>query len=246
MEKRRQHQQHDNCPLCDQEDETTVHVLRCHDERARKHWAASLASLNKWMGDHKTKPTLQRGIITLLQGWYDDGTIHFPTGHFQDQQVRQALEEQANIGVYNLLLGQFSKQFINIQSAYIHYIDKDSKMTGQTWSTAFLVELWNLPWEMWEHRNGILHGATNTPQQQRSVEELLLEVNAELEQGPDTLLVPDQQLVDRDPNTFRAMSIHQLKQWLLTVHQARMAYWAHQHTADNLEDQNPGPEHRTL
>jgi hypothetical protein len=35
MEKRRQHQQHDNCPLCDQEDETTVHVLRCHDERAR-------------------------------------------------------------------------------------------------------------------------------------------------------------------------------------------------------------------
>jgi hypothetical protein len=105
MEKRRQHQQHDNCPLCDQEDETTVHVLRCHDERARKHWAASLASLNKWMGDHKTKPTLQRGIITLLQGWYDDGTIHFPTGHFQDQQVRQALEEQANIGVYNLLLG---------------------------------------------------------------------------------------------------------------------------------------------
>jgi hypothetical protein len=42
------------------------------------------------------------------------------------------------------------------------------------------------------------------------------------------------------------MSIHQLKQWLLTVHQARMAYWAHQHTADNLEDQNPGPEHRTL
>jgi hypothetical protein len=119
-------------------------------------------------------------------------------------------------------------------------------MTGQTWSTAFLVELWNLPWEMWEHRNGILHGATNTPQQQRSVEELLLEVNAELEQGPDTLLVPDQQLVDRDPNTFRAMSIHQLKQWLLTVHQARMAYWAHQHTADNIEDQNPGPEHRTL
>jgi ribonuclease HI len=246
MEKRRQHQQHDNCPLCDQEDETTVHVLRCHDERARKHWAASLASLNKWMGDHKTKPTLQRGIITLLQGWYDDGTIHFPTGHFQDQQVRQALEEQANIGVYNLLLGRFSKQFIDIQSAYIRYIDKDSKMTGQTWSTAFLVELWNLPWEMWEHRNGILHGATNTPQQQRSVEELLLEVNAELEQGPDTLLVPDQQLVDRDPNTFRAMSIHQLKQWLLTVHQARMAYWAHQHTADNLEDQNPGPEHRTL
>jgi hypothetical protein len=246
MEKRRQHQQHDNCPLCDQEDETTVHVLRCHDERARKHWAASLASLNKWMGDHKTKPTLQRGIITLLQGWYDDGTIHFPTGHFQDQQVRQALEEQANIGVYNLLLGRFSKQFIDIQSAYIRYIDKDSKMTGQTWSTAFLVELWNLPWEMWEHRNGILHGATNTPQQQRSVEELLLEVNAELEQGPDTLLVPDQQLMDRDPNTFQAMSIHQLKQWLLTVHQARMAYWAHQHTADNIEDQNPGPEHRTL
>jgi hypothetical protein len=86
--------------------------------------------------------------------------------------------------------------------SYIHYIDKDSKMTGPTWSTAFLVELWNLPWEMWEHHNGILHGATNTPQQQRSVEELLLEVNAELEQGPDTLLVPDQQLMDRDPNTF--------------------------------------------
>jgi hypothetical protein len=80
------------------------------------------------MGDHKTKPTLQRGIITLLQGWYDDGTIHFPTGHFQDQQVRQALEEQANIGVYNLLLGRFSKQFIDIQSAYIRYIDKDSKL----------------------------------------------------------------------------------------------------------------------
>jgi hypothetical protein len=105
--------------------------------------------------------------------------------------------------VYNLLLGRFSKQFIDIQSAYIHHIDKDSKMTGQTWSTAFLVELWNLPWEMWEHCNGILHGATNTPQQQCSVEELLLEVNAELEQGPDTLLVPDQQLVDRDPNTSK-------------------------------------------
>jgi hypothetical protein len=68
------------------------------------------------------------------------------------------------------------------------------------------------------------------------VKELLLEVNAELEQGPDMLLVPDQQLVDKDPNNFQAMSIYQLKQWLLTVHQAQMAYWAHQHTADNLED----------
>jgi hypothetical protein len=87
MEKHRQHQQHDNCPLCDQEDETTVHMLHCHDDRACKHWAASLASLNKWMGDHKTKPTLQQDMITLLQGWYDDGTIHFPTGHFQDHQV---------------------------------------------------------------------------------------------------------------------------------------------------------------
>jgi hypothetical protein len=38
------------------------------------------------------------------------------------------------------------------------------------------------------------------------------------------------------PNDYKTVS----------VHQAQMAYWAHQHIADNLEDQNPGPEHRTL
>jgi len=36
-----------------------------------------------------------------------------------------------------------------------------SHRTGRCWTVAILQKLWNIAWDMWEHRNGILHEQEN-------------------------------------------------------------------------------------
>ena len=42
-----------------------------------------------------------------------------------------------------------------------YYDTNKSLRTGRGWTTAIIQKLWNIAWDMWEHRNGILHDKEN-------------------------------------------------------------------------------------
>jgi hypothetical protein len=48
-----------------------------------------------------------------------------------------------------------------------------SSRTGRRWATAVIEKLWNIAWDIWEHRNGILHRQENLVAQS-----LIIQLNA--------------------------------------------------------------------
>jgi hypothetical protein len=101
----------------------------------------------------------------------------------------------------------------------------ETQMTGTSWTSKFIWELWKISWKMWEHRNHKLHGPTLTAHQLETKQCLLMELDEELTLGPDTLCPEDQHLVLGPIDQFKAYTIHQLQIHLRNICFSCNSYW---------------------
>ena len=81
----------------------------------------------------------------------------------------KALFDQQNIGWYPFLLGHVSIHWRSVQQAYYTWIGH--RNTGKKWVKQLILQLFNISWDMWEHRNGIKHN-TLTPEKRRKLHTL--------------------------------------------------------------------------
>jgi hypothetical protein len=42
-----------------------------------------------------------------------------------------------------------------------HYINIGERKTGKRWISSLIKKLWEIAWDLWEHRNGVLHDKIN-------------------------------------------------------------------------------------
>ena len=66
---------------------------------------------------------------------------------------------QEHIGWNKVLEGWLAKDWREIQQRYYQLIR--SRKTGKRWVTALIQKLWEIAWDLWEHRNGVLHEREN-------------------------------------------------------------------------------------
>ena len=56
-----------------------------------------------------------------------------------------------------------------VQQRYFAWVK--SKYSGRRWLSELIRKLWNVAWDLWEHRNGILHKSdTSLSSQQRRLD----------------------------------------------------------------------------
>ncbi len=68
--------------------------------------------------------------------------------------------QQNDIGWQTFIEGWTAMEWESAQQDYYNFIM--SRRTGKHWMTALSRKLWLVAWDLWEHRNGILHAQTNT------------------------------------------------------------------------------------
>ena len=207
---------HSKCPRCGSPDEDTRHVLQCPASTAQ--WTKSLQALKEWMTDQHTDPILAASIMRLLRGWRSGNpTPLFPS---YDPQRLSACQAQADLGAWNTFLGRISQQITDCQHRY--YQSQGSRRTGHRWTVALITKLQMVAWDMWDHRNGILH---EDPLRHHMHDDLLTTNSAiaqEWEQGPRGLLPQDQFLFRSRPNV-EARTLQGKWEWLESVTLAREA-----------------------
>jgi hypothetical protein len=134
------------CPRCG-ELETTTHVLRCHHLEVQSLWDTTLSALDDWLKDAHTDVSIRNALIHNLRRWYHDTPLPIN---------RTPLEQaQDDIGWDFVLEGCLSSQWAEHQSLYLQSLGK--KTSGYRWLTALIRKLWDIAWDLWEHRNGIEH-----------------------------------------------------------------------------------------
>jgi hypothetical protein len=65
------------------------------------------------------------------------------------------VQKQDAIGWQSFLEGRPSVGWSEVQHRYYEFLD--SRRTGLRWLTALIQKLWDVAWDMWDHRNRVLH-----------------------------------------------------------------------------------------
>ncbi len=145
-------QDHAECPRCSQF-EDTAHVLQCQAPRDINQWKSSLAKLDTWMAKSTTMPALRSTIINRLQAWQQSDPTAAPTYNWPG--VDDLIRKQTSVGWRVFLEGGVLQEWASKQQDYYTWLDR--KNTGKRWTTTLIKKLWEICWDMWEHRNGELH-----------------------------------------------------------------------------------------
>jgi hypothetical protein len=144
------------CPRCD-EIEDSHHVWKCQGMEVNEVWDKSMARVKEWMRKEKTQPSLAAVICDRLSAWrYGTEPIVNPSTFLG---LRAATDNQEKVGWEALLEGAPAIGWREVQQAYLEWLG--SRKTGERWLSALIQKLWDVAWDLWSHRNRILHDKDN-------------------------------------------------------------------------------------
>jgi hypothetical protein len=95
---------------------------------------------------------MSNAIIEYLDGWRNDAPASV---NISQEWIHQAFLGQSMLGWRNLLEGFVHVSWRQTQQIYFSRIG--SARSPKRWIVALIQKLWEIAWDMWEHRNGILH-----------------------------------------------------------------------------------------
>jgi hypothetical protein len=100
---------------------------------------------------------------------------------------------QGGIGWHNFLQGRVACQFETLQQK--HLTDKNSTQTDKRWTIEIIKKLTKVAWDMWDHRNDILHNdGANFHKKMEGAESDVM-IRAELNTGENVLLRADKKVI---------------------------------------------------
>jgi hypothetical protein len=141
------------CPRCLLEVEDATHVWQCQDPRALNVWTQAIANLETWMQKQRTEPGIRVICAKLL--WQSGSTEEIQVGTFTlfRRWFRNRMRSDGNPFWKALSVG-----WSEVQHRYYEFLD--SRRTGLRWLTALIQKLWDVAWDMWDHRNRALQPGT--------------------------------------------------------------------------------------
>jgi hypothetical protein len=142
------------CPRCG-EFEDAPHVWICKAASTYPLWDKALQDLEDWMTTVDTDPDIQSAILHYLRAWRDN--ISNP--HDTTAEVDSLVQQQSIHGWRLFFEGWTDIGWEETQQLYYSFLC--SRRTGRRWVIALIKKMWQIAWDLWEHRNGILHEQQN-------------------------------------------------------------------------------------
>ena len=102
------------------------------------------------MTKSRTLPDLQDAIIRSLKHWRNQDDR--PDPDYNWPGVNDLVLLQDTVGWKAFLEGGVLQAWAAKQQDYYDWLNK--KNTGKRWITTLIKKLWQISWNMWEHRNG--------------------------------------------------------------------------------------------
>ena len=226
---------HNLCPLCAKEEETTVHLLKCQHEGATETWNTAMERNDTHMTEQQTCPDLQKEIMRNLQIWRDG--VPRPKPAHLPYRLQFALADQEKIGWHNFMLGRVAKRITEHQEGY--YQRMDSKKTGLRWTVAIIHKMMATAWDMWDHRNAFLHGTSDDYHTRRETAKVDRLITKQFLKGKQKILRRHKHLF-RSKRRVMRLNLTDKRRWLDSVRGARRAWQHAQTSTPNLEGMRRG------
>jgi len=216
--RRRKQRVHDHCPRCDAPEEHLVHILTCPHPDVRSLTDNMLVELEVWLTKEDTYPELIPILIASIRSWLTDPYGDEPTFIWPTALISEAILAQQQLGWYAFLMGCIAKPLVSLQNSY--YIATHSKKKGATWATKLIIKCWNVVFQLWTHRNSVLH-ETQALASLSGLSSLRLAITAEFTLGRSSLHRVYSRYFRYTLETLLQQTPDQLKQWFLVIRAGR-------------------------
>ena len=173
-----------------------------------------------------TLPRDAEDISTCLTQWRITGRVD--VNLFDRRNTfYSAILKQRNLGWHNFMMGRLHQEWLACQTNYLLSIG--SRRSPFRWVVSVIRQFQNTVWDMWQHRNSILH-QPDGPRAREELWDINRQINKEYAEGFTELSESDRRrLVLPRSKIFHAQSMDQKRLWLQEIQIARNA-------AQNEED----------
>ena len=128
------------------------------------------------------------------------------------------------LGWDNFVLGRWCPSWKKHQDAY--YSSTGSLRTSLRWATAVIHKLLLTAWDLWDYRNGRLHGHAG-PRELARHQSFNSDIASEFALGSASLVAGSRHLIDsRSLDDLKQESLDGKRHWLQSVRAARSAFSA--------------------
>jgi hypothetical protein len=201
------------CPRCE-EIKTAAHVWTCKNQEVEQLWGDKMAELREVLNQACTPQKMINAIIDGLQGWRNSVDHIFNT----TTNAGIAGELQNRMGGKHFFEGRPHKVWRNYFTQ--HQNPSVRGNPGKQWIGALVKKLQDMAWDLWEHRNGILHNKDIGYAAQLAdtkIRQLLWQ--------PQLYQIQSiQQLVTHEAEEICQWGLHQKQHWILRVEAALQNY----------------------
>jgi hypothetical protein len=153
------------------------------------------------MDTKDTDPVIIDELCNGLTQWYHQGWV---TANVHDRLV----PHQNIIGWNGIIEGCFSHKWEERQELYFQV--KGSRRSGFKWQVELCKRIWQIPWDMWSHRNSVEH-ANDT---QKLLQKIMIEVQEEITKGNDNDVDIDRFIQEATQPSFNERTAPYQKGWL--------------------------------
>jgi hypothetical protein len=155
---------------------------------------------------------MTNAIIEYLDGWRHSRNT---TIKISQSWIFPAIMDQEKLGWRNFLEGLPTKSWQEAQKIY--FLRIGSLRSPKRWVISLIQKLWEVAWDMWEHRNGILHDK----EQSIILQNLHTDIREEFARGSDGLAQEVKTLFIKGCEAVLAKPVEVKMQWLARVQLAR-------------------------
>jgi hypothetical protein len=143
-----------DCPRCGTF-EDVPHAWTCPDNKGTQIWETYIIKLQEWMTSIDNDPNIQAAVLEHLKGWCSGPVIN---SHYTPH-LQQVIHQQNLLGWQLFFEGWLLQDWVGIQQLY--YIMIRSCWSGKRWVVSIINKMWNTAWDLWDHKNGLIHEQTN-------------------------------------------------------------------------------------
>jgi hypothetical protein len=206
----------DACPRCNSPAEDARHVWTCPAATTIPIRSAGMERLDQWMTSSLTSPDIRLVINTRLSQLFHRLPLT-PIPNISEK-VQEALGIQDEIGWETFFEGCLVQDWEAAQDAYYQWCK--SRKSGRRWATSLIQKLWDIAWDLWEHRIGIVHAQANAA----NLHNMTLvdqEIRAHFRRGFIGLSQRDHHLFQSDVHDILAAPVQYRRKWLHRADTAR-------------------------
>ena len=207
---RRGEQTTPTCPNCAMI-ETHRHIVKCQSNRATVAYRNIEQNFECWLKD-TTSTEIWIAMMAHLDAYREDSEVQQDAEW--DDKVLEASMEQEEIGPNAFTEGLIGKKWIKAQEAHLTRIG--SKRNPSRWATALIRKLWEVSWDMWESRNGVVHRNKQT-RKEIILAQLDTDINQKYNEGQTNRFLPrtERTFFRQDLEEILKTTEYQKRAWLL-------------------------------